>query len=171
MDSGPLFLSNSLSSLSDVRLPNVLCQLFPRSSVFSTLYQEFSLGLYPCLVLSCLVSCLVSIISCVSCLLSFISLVLSLVSFAFCLLSCVPCLLSLSSVLSQMSCVFSFVICLFSIVIFLLPIVLSCVFCILSIFASFVLESLYFYRSRFDCISSLRNQESVIYITVTMCSF
>jgi len=38
-------------------------------------------------VLSCLVSCLVSIISCVSCLLSFISLVLSLVSFVFYLLA------------------------------------------------------------------------------------
>jgi len=189
MDSGPLFLSNSLSSLSDVRLPNVLCQLFPRSSVFSTLYQEFSLGLYPCLVLSCLVSCLVSIISCVSCLLSFISLVLSLVSFVFYLLGCVFCSLSclcccllpfvschvclafclcqvsylkclvsflLSYVFSLLSFFFyllSIVFSLLSFVFYLLPIVLSCVFCILSIFASFVLESLYFYRSRFDCIS------------------
>jgi len=178
MDSGPLFLSNSLSSLSDVRLPNVLCQLFPRSSVFSTLYQEFSLGLYPCLVLSCFLSCVYYLlcllsfvfyisctVSCVFCLLSvglcLLFIVLSLLlSFAFCQLSCVPCLLSLSSVLSQMSCVFSFLSIVFSLlsfVFYLLPIVLSCVFCILSIFASFVLESLYFYRSRFDCISSLRN--------------
>jgi len=83
MDSGPLFLSNSLSSLSDVRLPNVLCQLFPRSSVFSTLYQEFSLGLYPCLVLSCFLSCVYYLL----CLLSFVFYISCTVSCVFCLLS------------------------------------------------------------------------------------
>merc|ERR1712179_589625 len=112
MDSGPLFLSNSLSSLSDVRLPNVLCQLFPRSSLLCI--KNFLLVLsVSCLVLSCFLSCVYYLlcllsfvfyisctVSCVFCLLSvgvcLLFIVLSLLlSFAFCQLSCVPCLLSL----------------------------------------------------------------------------
>merc|ERR1719341_2700520 len=133
MDSGPLFLSNSLSSLSDVRLPNVLCQLFPRSSVFSTLYQEFSLGLYSCLVLSCFltsvsqmsfVNCFQGLLSSLLCIKNFLLVFIRVLSFicwgvssvhclvsvvVFCLLSVVMC--ALPSVFVK--CLISNVLCLF----------------------------------------------------------
>jgi len=97
--------------------------------------------------LSCLCCCLFPFVSCHVCL-----------AFCLCQVSYLKCLVSflLSYVFSLLSFFFyllSIVFSLLSFVFYLLPIVLSCVFCILSIFASFVLESLYFYRSRFDCIS------------------
>ena len=123
---------NRLILLFTVCVPNVVCQICPRSPVFCTLSQELYIFHVLCqlFLVLCLFSYILCLLSYSSCLVSIVCCLIFLV-FCLCLLSCVTCFLSvvfclLSIVLSLLSCVF-----------YLLSIVLSIILllsCILSMF-------------------------------------